>query len=110
MARTVPSQVVALIDRLFGDRRNLDKPDMHIGRLITLVAILELLKDVPRELITLPPDDYSTYVSAVAAIRTTVDIWQTRGSTTRLSPLPGYGHVSPVAQVRDLLALCPDEF
>jgi hypothetical protein len=113
MPRVVPSQVVALIDRLFPFAAGPDpQPEvtLNIGHLTKLVAIVSLVDQVPEELKVLDADEYTLFVSSVAVIRAVITIWQVRGPAYPLDYLREFGNLSPVTVLRRALARCPDEF
>lgn len=109
MPRVVPSQVITLIEQFFpfiiteADRNR----GIQGGALPQLAAVLELIDQLPQELITLGPDQYVTFVKSVAAIRAIIALWQ-GGKTT--FPLYPFTDGAPLALLRDALLLCPDEF
>jgi hypothetical protein len=115
MPRVVPSQVVTLIDKLF--QFTSSQQDTPQGRTTldhnnsnSLAAIVELADQIPPELIALEGDNYTTYVASLAAIRTTIITWQTRGGVQPLSTIQGFGNLNPVTLLRRCLELCPDAF
>ena len=58
MARIMPSQVVQTIDKLFPHAAQNVRAPLS-GHSARLLGVLTLLKDVPEELIVLPPVDYA---------------------------------------------------
>ena len=112
MPRVVPSQVVDLIDKLFpkyakqsvGERRTLT----HLNR-SQLVSLLEVLQQVPTDVLILSQDDYVEFTSSVATIRDVIDVWKTDQRAT-VQFIDGLRQLSPVALIRQALAKCPDEF
>lgn len=118
MPRVVPSQVVGLIDQLFprhspsaGGRG--EWVNLLIERCYRLSSILDLADQVPPELIVLDINDYSIFVSSLAAIRTVLK-HPKEGLhgilRVELEPLSEFGGLSPVALLRDVLAKCPAEY
>jgi len=72
-----------------------------------MLGILNLIQDVPAELITLTSTDYSEFVLAKSTIEEHLAIWRSRG------PAGQMGHVKgrdPVTIIRHALAKCPDEY
>lgn len=115
MPRVVPSQVVTLIDKLFPfTSTQEDTPQARTtldhNYSNSLAAIVELADQIPPELIALEGENYTAYVSSLAAIRTTIITWQTRGGVQPLSTIQGFGNLNPVTLLRRNLKLCPDEF
>jgi len=111
MPRVVPSQVVALIDKLFqhlnktptGKVYKLAATDSH-----AVVALLDLLEEIPSELIVLKAEQYSEYVSSKAALRNVIRQWETLPSY-KLGSITGLPPLSPVTLIRRALENCPDE-
>src|SRR2546426_11449751 len=113
MPRVLPSQVVALIDRMFpfaatqidqqGARVSLGLAHSH-----ALAAILDVTDQIPRELIIVDGDQYVAFTSSTTAIRTAISIWQSRGDILNLVHVPGLGELHPVTHIRRTLASCPD--
>lgn len=111
MPRVVPSQVVTLIDQLFPWANNLGsgrKLDFHYSG--QLASILELVDQIPPELIVLDPDNYTKFVLSVSVIRTAINTTWWRGSGYKLGGVPGLGGAHPVVLIRQCLSVCPDEF
>ena len=111
MPRVVPSQVVALIDKLF--RRMNQTPKGKVFKLTAthsyaVVALLDLLEQIPSELIVLKPEQYSEYISSKAALRNVIRQWETLPSF-QLGSIPGLPPLSPVTLIRRALEDCPDE-
>jgi hypothetical protein len=115
MPRVVPSQVVGLIDKLFprakdeeettpGCEYSLSPRNSH-----SVAALLELIQQLPSELITLEPEAYAEFVSATATLRTLIAEWQA-GAEYNFYYIQALRHLSPVTLIRQALAKCPDEF
>ena len=110
MPSVVPSQVVELIDTFFSwvDKSPQDK--ITHGRTVGLLAVLELVGQLPDELLPGRAEDYSKYIVAVAAIRDRVKRWGANLDTGY--PMPGlqeYEGRNPIVILRDVLSRCPDE-
>jgi hypothetical protein len=117
MPRIVPSEVVAVIDKLFpGLIAQEDSPSKEItldsSHLYQVSAIASLSDQIPQELITLGPDDYAKYAASIAAIKTSVETWTARGNTSigNLESISGLSHLNPITIIRRSLEKCPDEF
>jgi hypothetical protein len=108
MSRVTPSQVVAVIEKFFRSM------ELDYTRKIThahssaLFAVLQLLEEVPPELLP-TGDDYSKFVVAVSAIRDRLQKWSAQIETGY--PMPDVQEFggNPVLMVRDILARCPDQ-
>jgi hypothetical protein len=105
--RTVPSQVVAAIDSLFGPSRNELNIEMtrfpHRDNVRTL---LSLLGQVPDELITVPFADYTEYLQCQSSLTSALSLWDV-GDQDR--PVRNASGKDPVERIRRILAVCPDE-
>jgi hypothetical protein len=104
----MPSQVVQTIDELFphaaSGRRG---AVLDAGHSSQLLGILQLLTDVPDELITLTSADYSELILAKTTIEEHVAIWRARGNVGQMSNVKGF---DAVTVIRRALAKCPDEY
>jgi hypothetical protein len=106
MRRVVPSQVVALLDKVFPWMER-DQITHRHGP--ALAALLELLDWVPDELLPVKEEDFAKYVVAVTAIRDRLNKWNL-GQQTNF-PLPAISEyaMGPLPLLRDLLSRCADE-
>lgn len=118
MPRVVPSQIVSLIDTLF-PQFSLNSKDrkqwlnLAIDRCYPLRTLIDLIDQMPPQVIVLDSQDYSIFSSAIAAIRTVLEHPKHLGHGyvgVEVSPLSEFGGLNPVAYLRDLLCKCPDEF
>ncbi len=108
MARVMPSQVVQTIDELFPHAaRNMPDAVLGAGGGSQYLGILNLLKDVPDELIILTPADYSEFVLAKSTIEEHLAHWRSRGNVGEMALVKGF---DVVTVIRRALAKCPDEF
>lgn len=112
MPRVVPSQVVEVIDQVFPNVKN--QKDIQQGRFSVgrdyqneVAAIVELIDQIPSELIKLDPKDYTVLQLAVTAIKNTLSIWKLRDYG--LDRIRGHGNLNPVTIIRNTLSKCPDE-
>jgi len=71
-----------------------------------LLGILNLVKSVPDELITLNPTDYADLVLAESTIEEHLASWRARGDG-EMTPVKG---CDVVTVIRRVLARCPDEY
>jgi hypothetical protein len=109
--RVVPSQVVAVIDRVFDWAQNQAEGDQSFlssGNSVEISAVLDLVERIPDELFILDNDDFATLRLCVAGLREQVERWHAHGDHIfrRISGLP---HLSPITLVRRCLVKCPDE-
>lgn len=112
MPKIVPSQVVEVIDQVFPNVK--DQKDTQKGRFTVdrtyqneLAAIVELVDQIPAELIMLDPKDYTALQLAVTAIKNTLPTWHLRDYG--LERIHGHGNFNPVTIIRNALSKCPDE-
>ena len=115
MPRVVPSQVVTVIDRLFDWARTpQENPNIEYQLVFTdsprVTAIVDLVDQVPDELIVLNAEGYERLRVGLGALKDALEHWRRRGGAFVLIRVPGYGHLSPVTLVRRALVECPDEF
>src|SRR5262249_43836455 len=108
MARIMPSQVVQTIDDLFPHAaKNQRHAMLTISQSMPLAGILNLLKDVRNELITLAPADYSELVLARSTIEETLPYWRARGDVGQMARVKEF---DPITVIRRALAKCSDEY
>jgi hypothetical protein len=112
MPRVVPSQVREFIDNLPSYQAGQDATFVNFMNLgvPNLSAIVDLVEQIPDELLTMDPTAYASLVRAKAQIRVAISerIADRQANVTpRSNPL----HVAadPVRMIREALAKCPDE-
>lgn len=110
MPRVVPSQVRAYIGTLpdhtiYPEMASLN----HLGS-AALSSILDLLGQIPDELLTMDATYYSSFIGAKGEIRDTLEVWTAQRNAGH-TPVARTYHISrdPVGIIRDALAKCPDE-
>jgi hypothetical protein len=69
-------------------------------------TLLSLLRQVPDELITAPFADYTEYLQCQSSLTSALSVWDV-GDRDR--PVRNGSGKDPVARIRWILALCPDE-
>jgi hypothetical protein len=115
MPTVPPSQVVALIDLAFpwaaseASAGN-DLVASHAPSVGGIIALVDQL--TPGVLSSLSPEEYAAFLGAIAAMRTSLGMWETpshTGYAHRLRPMAEFGNRSPVQAVRHALSKCPDE-
>jgi len=105
--RVVPSQIVELIDQF--------KISFHhtIGHEHTthLAAVLTLVEEkLPPDLLVLPPEDYSLFVTALEDVRNVLRKWQNlAASQFGLSTRTEFGNMNGLGFIHKCLSTCPDE-
>jgi hypothetical protein len=112
VARVVPSQVVAAIDRLFGwAAGQLDggeRIQLYGRNSPQLAAIIDLVERLPDEVLVLDAEDVTTLRVCVVALREQILRWQAHGDHA-YSSIPGFSNLNPVTLIRRVVAKCPDE-
>src|SRR5580704_15827307 len=107
MARIVPSLAVAVIDRLFPHSSSLGRGSMYEEAAIPkLRAVIELVKEIPTELLSLRAEDYSALVISTASINATLEHWPESAYRQTFE----IDELDPISLIRHVLAQCPDEF
>jgi hypothetical protein len=108
VARVMPSQVVQTIDDLFPHAaKNTRGVALSAGHSSQFLGILNLLKNVPDELITLTSVDYSDLILAESTIEEHLEHWRSRGNVGDMAHVRGF---DAVTVIRRALAKCPDEY
>jgi hypothetical protein len=104
----MPSQVVQTIDEMFPHAaKGIGSNSITASHSPKLRGILNLLKEIPSELLNLSASDYADLVLARSTIETHLEIWTSRGNVGDMSNVKGR---DAVTIIRQSLALCPDEF
>jgi hypothetical protein len=106
MARVVPSQIVAFINKHFPTVRSATL-DVDHGSVAVLTAIAGLIDEIPTELLTISGDDYSDLVCGVESIKNSVAFWHHKGVGAIGNP--GIRGTNTLLVIRDALAKCPDQ-
>jgi hypothetical protein len=114
MAQVYPSQVVTVIHTLFPFTENQKETQrVPLGQEYQdrLTAILDLVDQIPSELINLSGEDYADFSISRSIIRSKVNTWRTRG-VGPLEYMPSYRtqELNPLTVLRKCLERCPDEF
>jgi hypothetical protein len=106
MTKVVPSQVVALIDHAYPTAKSTPNMPVYSGDAAILAAIINLVDDIPIELLTISGADYTHLVVGLESMGAAIDRWNHHGTD---QPPRTYDGKSPVYLVRDALSKCPDE-
>jgi len=110
MRRVVPSQVVKFIKNL----PNYTFPGQgasmnHVGA-PALSSVLDLVGQVPDELLTMSDGTYEGFVLAKASIRDVLEVWIANRNAGHAAQNFRFGIPNdPLAIIRDALIVCPDE-
>lgn len=114
MTRVTPSVVVAFIDRMFpriAEWTVAQSQGANLGSsfAVGLGALIELVEQVPSELMPADAERYAELISSVAAIRTQIGTWQSRGQVGDLGYRTELGDLHPVSLIHRALAGVPDD-
>ena len=107
MARVMPSQVVQTIDELFPHAAKNEPASQLSGNSAKLLGVLNLLKDVPDELIALSSADYAELVLAQSTIEDALAYWRAGSGAGNVPHVNGF---DVITVIRRALAKCPDEY
>jgi len=107
MARVMPSRVVQTIDELFPHAAKNQPAAQLIGNSAQLFGVLNLLKDVPEELLALSLAEYAELVLAQSTIEDTLAYWRAGSPVGNVSHVNGF---DVITVIRRALAKCPDEY
>ena len=113
MPRVVPSQIVDIIDQIVPEAKgqiDTQEKRFSIGRdrENSVAAIVDLVDQIPSELLVLPSEQYAMLVASIAALKTVLKTWKLRDYG--LDRIPGFGNLNPITHIRNALSSCPDEF
>jgi hypothetical protein len=110
MPRVVPSQIVALIDRVLSDLLALGPGPKLLTQLQApkIAAVIELASELPDAFLTLGTDEYSDYRVGINALKDLVNLWQNAPAAPSVNRQAMIGTQS-LNDIRSLLAKCPDE-
>jgi hypothetical protein len=109
MPNVMPSQVVLAIEKFFSHVTKNTPGDglIHSGQLDRLQGIVNLIREIPSELIIVPSDQYADMVLAMAIIEEQGKFRISRGGSF---PLPAIKDVDVATVLFRVLSQCPDEF
>lgn len=108
MPRIVPSQVVAFINSI--SLGQADQIHMNSIGSYRLSAVLQLVEQVPDELLTMDNEVYSSFILAKELIKDILSTWKSnRTANTQLREFRFLRLNNPLTQIRDGLVKCPDE-
>lgn len=106
MPRVLPSEVVAAIDALFGANRSvMEDRAISISHQDQVRTLLELLNQIPSELLTLPSTIYVEYLTFRSALASAVVRWGVGDADWRVTTRH---RGDAAARIRDILLKCPD--
>jgi CheY-like chemotaxis protein len=109
MPRVVPSQIVALIDRILSGI-----PDQGPGpgfplQAPKISAVIDLASELPDEFLVLSMDEYMGYYVGILRLKELLNWWQNQPSAPALNLRAVKAAAQSLSSVRALLAKCPDE-
>ena len=114
MPRILPSDVVKIIEKLFPQTTSQeDRADKRFSldsnHHTQLAAILNLIDQIPEELITISEKDYLDLQVNLSVIRAAVNSWQAGGKKA-FDFIRGYGtNLNPITIILKSLSKCPDQ-
>jgi hypothetical protein len=109
MPRVVPSQLRDFINSIRNYQSGESVSMNQVGS-ATLSAVLELVEQIPDELLTMDKDVYGALIRAKAQIKDALATWiANRTAGHSLHPFSFHYSLDPLAQIRDAFAKCPDE-
>jgi hypothetical protein len=89
-----PAQLVTVIDQLFPNARAGTKGQRYtISAMHSLQGLLNLLQQIPNELLAMTPEAYSDFVLSVATIQAQIEHWDSRGEVGFVADVKGQGPV-----------------
>jgi hypothetical protein len=106
MPRVVPSQVVTAIGQLFPQVHSGADFKLWWGNRAEVLALLDLIAQIPSELMPQDPHDFVTLVISLNLLRGALDHWKTQDGP--FSHVAG-GERTAIYDIRDILERCPDE-
>ena len=113
MPRVVPSQVISFIDSVFpwaSAQQVNNAANLTRQRASGLTGLLDLVEQVPEELLTMNGSEYSALVCSVAAIRERLELWRAQQAVeNELVFLEGLPQLSPVRLIHDAISHCLDD-
>src|SRR5579872_1966700 len=110
MQAVVPSQVVAVVRQFFPWILDEPRPQrvLQSSQLEALLTIVGLVREIPRELITVSVADYALLLSAILTIEETSRI---RVREQYMFPVSSAANGQNVVSIiHDVLAQCPDQY
>jgi hypothetical protein len=106
MPRVLPSQIVSAIDGMFGaSRSEIDGGAITYVYRAEVHALLNLLDEVPGELIGLSSPDYLDFSRCRAVLATSLALW----NVGDMRPARDVGGKDAVERIRRLMKQCHDE-
>ncbi len=101
MPAVMPSQVVRTINEIFPTLQSAGVQSFGAGQSPALRGLLDLIKKVPDELITCPPEQFAMLVVNTSTVDTVLTSWQ-NGKGGGISP-------AIILDIRNAFTMCPDE-
>jgi hypothetical protein len=87
MTRVVPTQAVATIERLFpGSRNSTSQATYSMENANALRGIVDLIRQIPQELLILPADQYADLIISIGAMEQSLLMWASRDALKVIKP------------------------
>jgi hypothetical protein len=116
MPHITPSQVVEVIEKLFPEvYKDVEGWPFQLiqGSSAECSALLNLVEQLPPQLLVMDNAHYTEFICSIAAIRDAIEVWRRWDSESTsswcLSAVHGLRELNPVTLIRCALATCPDE-
>jgi hypothetical protein len=114
VARIVPTTVRRFVesDSILSKMIDVDptkQPELGSLQAFELAALLELLEQIPEELLPRSSDAYLDFILGAGALRHAVLLWRSGDTKTTIKPLKRWGGRNPVSLVYNALKDAPDE-
>lgn len=107
--RIVPSDIVALIDRVFPASAKGQTFHLAHNQAATLQALLTLADSLSPQFLPVGGEDLVCYLASCEVIRNHLDQWKSLGyKGGQFSVTPGFGNQNPVSHIREILSKRPD--
>ena len=108
MPNVVPSQIVDIIDRIFPLAKENKSFSLNRDFSVQCGIIVNLVEQLPDELINIFGDEYRELQTALAMLKTAREDWITRNFP--ICTFKGLSFVNPISPIRNALEKCPDRF
>lgn len=113
MPQVIPSQAVALIDRIFPWAAQSEQGEkgheIIAGKSGGISVIVDAIEKIATELITLEGGEYVSFAVSLTTLKHALTRWDNEGGTYKIPVhTPGFDNVSPIILLRSALAKCPD--
>ena len=109
MPRVVPSQVAEFIDDITSIEVAMGVTRVNSIGSARLRGVLDLVDQVPDELLVMDGAMYASFIAAKADIEDLLEVWNAERINGRMHEVRWNSGMNPLVIIRDALAQCPDE-